>query len=230
MSRQKPTIYVSVTSRVLHQKWKLWGLHEYFFGQKKTLRFQYSQYYGDGDSKAFISVKDTYGINNEAKFESIGNVQKRVGSCLRKLQTKTKGLFGKGKLTDDFIDRLKNYYGIAVRSIVGDLNVMQQNVISVLYHCASSDKKPMHGQSSIAAVAEWFRYRIVACLVTSSSPVPLKTRRVGQRCTLKLLRDETFSRWCGVVVRREGCQLRCHPRHLTMVQNYVVRRQKPSCS
>ncbi|GFU65782.1 uncharacterized protein TNCV_5059161 [Trichonephila clavipes] len=82
----------------------------------------------------------------------------------------------------------------------------------------------------VAAVAEWYRYRIVACLVTSSIPVPLKTRRVGQRCTLNLSRAETSSRWCGVGVRRGGCQLRCRPRHLTMVQNYVVRRQKPSCS
>ncbi|GFV67445.1 uncharacterized protein TNCV_4621261 [Trichonephila clavipes] len=81
-----------------------------------------------------------------------------------------------------------------------------------------------------AAVAEWSRYRTVACLVTSSSPVPRKTRRVGQRCTLNLSRAETSSRWCGVVVRRGGCQLRCRPRHLTMVQNYVDRRQKPSCS
>ncbi|GFV90799.1 uncharacterized protein TNCV_2323681 [Trichonephila clavipes] len=82
----------------------------------------------------------------------------------------------------------------------------------------------------VAAVAEWYRYRTVACLVTSSSPVPLKTRRVGQRCTLNLSRAEMSSRWCGVVVRRGGCKLRCRPRHLTMVQNYVVRRQKPSCS
>ncbi|GFW04447.1 transposable element Tcb2 transposase [Trichonephila clavipes] len=51
---------------------------------------------------------------------------------------------------------------------------------------------------------EWYRYRIVACLVTSSSPVPLKTRRVGQQCTLNLSRAETSSRWCGVVVRRGG--------------------------
>ncbi|GFX59132.1 putative RNA-directed DNA polymerase from transposon BS [Trichonephila clavipes] len=48
----------------------------------------------------------------------------------------------------------------------------------------------------VAAVAEWYRYRIVACLVTSSIPVPLKTRRVGQRCTLNLSRAETSSRWC----------------------------------
>ncbi|GFT07777.1 uncharacterized protein TNCV_1213791 [Trichonephila clavipes] len=58
--------------------------------------------------------------------------------------------------------------------------------------------------SPVAAVAEWYRYRIVACLVTSSSPVPLKTRRVGQRCTLNLSRAETSSHWCGVVVRRGG--------------------------
>ncbi|GFT60667.1 uncharacterized protein TNCV_3583871 [Trichonephila clavipes] len=79
-------------------------------------------------------------------------------------------------------------------------------------------------QDGVAAVAEWYRYRTVACFVTGSSPVPLKTRRVGQRCTLNLSRAETSSRWCGVVVRRGGCQLRCRPRHLTMVQNYVVRR------
>ncbi|GFU90566.1 transposable element Tcb2 transposase [Trichonephila clavipes] len=35
----------------------------------------------------------------------------------------------------------------------------------------------------------------MACLVTSSSRVPLKTRRVGQRCTLNLSRAESSSRW-----------------------------------
>ncbi|GFW44744.1 hypothetical protein TNCV_4482891 [Trichonephila clavipes] len=38
-------------------------------------------------------------------------------------------------------------------------------------------------------------------LTTSSSPVPLKTRRVGKRCTLHLS-PQTSSRWCGAVVRR----------------------------
>ncbi|GFU26191.1 uncharacterized protein TNCV_5106291 [Trichonephila clavipes] len=80
-----------------------------------------------------------------------------------------------------------------------------------------------------ATVAEWYRYQIVTGFVTSSSPVPLKTRRVGQRCMLNMPRAEMSSRWCGVVVRRGASQLRCRPRHLTMVPNYVVRRQKPSC-
>ncbi|GFY05728.1 uncharacterized protein TNCV_4403951 [Trichonephila clavipes] len=100
--------------------------------------------------------------------------------------------------------------------------------------CYDEDKPEIRGKaqlnpdsvysaSATAAVAVWYRYQIV----TSSSPVPLNPHRVGQRCTLNLSRAETSSHWCGVVVRRGGCQLRCRPRHLTMVQNYVVRRQKP---
>ncbi|GFV54461.1 uncharacterized protein TNCV_2865451 [Trichonephila clavipes] len=67
-------------------------------------------------------------------------------------------------------------------------------------------------------------------LVTSSSPVSLKTRHLGEQCTLNLSRAQTFSRWCGVIVRRGGCQLRCRLRYLTSVQNYEVHNQKPWCS
>ncbi|GFW65798.1 uncharacterized protein TNCV_586241 [Trichonephila clavipes] len=56
----------------------------------------------------------------------------------------------------------------------------------------------------MATVAKWYMYRIVAGFVTSSGPVPLKTRSVGQRYSLNLSRAETSSRWCGVVVRRGG--------------------------
>ncbi|GFV31966.1 hypothetical protein TNCV_4195281 [Trichonephila clavipes] len=38
----------------------------------------------------------------------------------------------------------------------------------------------------------------MAGFVTSSSSVLLKTRRVGQRCTLNLPKVETPSHWCGV--------------------------------
>ncbi|GFV30727.1 uncharacterized protein TNCV_951481 [Trichonephila clavipes] len=82
------------------------------------------------------------------------------------------------------------------------------------------------GYTSLNGIVTVTSIETVACFVTGSSPVPLKTRRVGQRCTLNLSRAETSSRWCGVGVER-GCQLRCRPRHLTMVQNYVVRRQSP---
>ncbi|GFX81336.1 uncharacterized protein TNCV_2513251 [Trichonephila clavipes] len=110
--------------------------------------------------------------------------------------------------------------GTVFRIPDADFNIVPRSVTKNTTPCSTM----------VAAVAEWYRYRTVACFVTGSIPVPLKTRRVGQRCTLNLSRAETSSRWCGVVVRRGGCQLRCRPRHLTMVQNYVVRRQKPSCS
>ncbi|GFS84230.1 hypothetical protein TNCV_2365641 [Trichonephila clavipes] len=55
----------------------------------------------------------------------------------------------------------------------------------------------------------------------SSSPVPLKTHRVGKRFPLNQSRAQTSSRWCGVVVRRGRCQLRCGPRHLTMVHKQL---------
>ncbi|GFS97553.1 uncharacterized protein NPIL_65851 [Nephila pilipes] len=47
---------------------------------------KYSHYYGDGDSKGFISVKDTYGKDSVTKQECIGHVQKRVGARLGKLK------------------------------------------------------------------------------------------------------------------------------------------------
>ncbi|GFY26370.1 hypothetical protein TNCV_25671 [Trichonephila clavipes] len=56
----------------------------------------------------------------------------------------------------------------------------------------------------LIAVSPWHRAAVAQWLtnhgrhVMSSIPVPLKTRRVGQRCTLNLSRAETSSRWwCG---------------------------------
>ncbi|GFX02740.1 hypothetical protein TNCV_2011841 [Trichonephila clavipes] len=40
--------------------------------------------------------------------------------------------------------------------------------------------------------------------VMSSRPVPLKTRRVGERYTLNLSRAQTSYGWCGVIDRRGG--------------------------
>ncbi|GFU77577.1 uncharacterized protein TNCV_3499491 [Trichonephila clavipes] len=53
-------------------------------------------------------------------------------------------------------------------------------------------------------VVGWSRYQIMSGLVKSSSPVPLKTLPVEERCTLNLSRAQTSSGWCSVVVRRGG--------------------------
>lgn len=57
-----------------------------------------------------------------------------MGTALRKLKKK-KGLSGKGKLTDAIIDKLKNYYGIAIRSNVGNLGGMKKAIYVSLMHC-----------------------------------------------------------------------------------------------
>ncbi|GFU70635.1 CCHC-type domain-containing protein [Trichonephila clavipes] len=89
------------------------------FERSNVRNVQYNEYYGGGDSKGYESVKNFYGINTVTKLECIGHVQKRVGGRLRQLKKTTKGLGGKNKLTDKLIDRIQNYYGIAIRSNVG---------------------------------------------------------------------------------------------------------------
>ncbi|GBM48563.1 hypothetical protein AVEN_184581-1 [Araneus ventricosus] len=119
---------------------------------------QYTEYYGDSDSKAFLKVKDIYGEDTVTKLECIGHVQKRVGSRLRKLKKKTKGFGGKGKLTDKFIDKLQNYYGIAIRSNAGSIEKMQSAVIAAFFHCCSSNRNLMHGQCPDGKDS-WCRYK-----------------------------------------------------------------------
>ncbi|GFT17482.1 netrin receptor UNC5B [Trichonephila clavipes] len=56
-------------------------------------------------------------------------------------------------------------------------------------------------RAHVKIASQWLRYPTMAGC-HEFDQVPLKTRRVGQRCTLNLSRAETSSRWCGVVVRR----------------------------
>ena len=108
---------------------------------------QYTEYFGDGDSKGFDEVKDTYLEDYDMevkKKECVGHVQKRLGTALRKLKKEKKGLGGKGKLTNNTIDKLQNYYGIAIRSNKGDLAGMKKAIYASLMHCASSKDLPLH--------------------------------------------------------------------------------------
>ena len=82
------------------------------------------------------------------KKECVGHVQKRLGTALRKLKKEQKGLGGKGKLTDTMIDKIQNYYGIAIRSNTGHLEAMKKNILTSLFHNASNDKHPWHSTYS----------------------------------------------------------------------------------
>ena len=77
---------------------------------------------------------------------------------MRNLKKTEKNIGGKGKLTDKIIDRLQNYYGIAIRSNVGDAKAMKDAIYASLFHVASSKEFNFHdhcpeGENS------WCRYK-----------------------------------------------------------------------
>ncbi|GFT62596.1 uncharacterized protein TNCV_1702531 [Trichonephila clavipes] len=102
-----------------------------------------------------------------------------------------------------------------------ELHQLKYEAISVPQGSVCLVKKIQERKSSTC-------YLLITKGVTSSSPRPLKTRRVGARCTLNLSRAQTSSCWSGMVVKRG--KLKYRPHHLTIVQSYEVRLLKPSCS
>ena len=76
----------------------------------------FTAFYGDGDSRTYYAVENIYGDNDDSKvikYECIGHYQKRVGNRLRKLRKELKR-GGKNRLTNQKIDTLQNYFGIAL--------------------------------------------------------------------------------------------------------------------
>ncbi|GBN38408.1 hypothetical protein AVEN_111984-1 [Araneus ventricosus] len=98
---------------------------------------QYTEYYGDGDSKAFLKVKDIYGEDTVTKLECIGHVQKRVSSRLRKLKKNQRTRW---------------------KSNAGSIEKMQSAVIAAFFHCCSSNRNLMHGQCPDGKDS-WCRYK-----------------------------------------------------------------------
>ena len=75
-----------------------------------------------------------------------------MGSALRRLVVEYKGKFlsdskkisGTGRRTKKVTDKLHNYYGMAIRSNVGDLRGMMMAVQATLHHMTSTDARPVH--------------------------------------------------------------------------------------
>ena len=70
------------------------GIKRIFGRSKETRKLQYTEYFGDGDSKAYNEVENAYENIHVEKKECIGHVQKRVGTALWKLKKETKGYAG----------------------------------------------------------------------------------------------------------------------------------------
>ena len=124
------------------------GLVECFMSSVQDRKLRYINYIGDGDSKSYsdIVAKDPYNGKEVKKLECVGHIQKRVGARLRKLKSNSKSnlsdgkpIGGKGRLTDKMINKLQNYFGIAIRQCTGTTVYELKKAIGVvLFHCSEA--------------------------------------------------------------------------------------------
>ena len=89
------------------------------------------------------------------------------GCRLRNLKKNIKGLGGKGRLTDAIIDKLQNFYGIAIRQNVGSLQMMKDAVLATLFHVASSESKNWHSYCP-PGTSSWCKFKKDQADVTST--------------------------------------------------------------
>ena len=69
-----------------------------------------------------------------------------------------KGILGKGGLTNNMIDRLQNYYGIAIRSNKNNLKRMQSATKAALFHVASNKDHNLHNPHCPVGQDSWCKY------------------------------------------------------------------------
>ena len=132
-------------------------------------KLRYLTYIGDGDTKSFLEVQrsDPYPGYEVKKGECIGHVQKRVGSRLRGLKTKYQGkklkdgkaLFGRGRLTEKAINKLQNYYGVAIRQNIDNIYGMKKSVAAVVHHCSAAATSELQHQYCPINDESWCKYQ-----------------------------------------------------------------------
>ena len=116
---------------------------------------QYVEFVGDGDSSCFANVKEAMAdIYKAEKEECVGHIHKRIGTALRKLVrdnkgrnlTDGKGVDGKGRHTKVQIDKMQNYYGMAIRKNSDNLKGMQNDIWAIYHHMIKANSSPLSEQ------------------------------------------------------------------------------------
>lgn len=153
-------------------KMELSGMVRIFQRSEATRNAKYIGYIGDGDAKTFqaISEASPYGSDTKVeKIECVGHIQKRMGTRLRKLKqnkvkcSEGKALGGKGRLTDNVIAKLTDYYGNAIRQNKNNLHEMRKAIWAAYFHTRSNDAEPLHSFCPTGRES-WCKYnKAVAC-------------------------------------------------------------------
>ena len=145
------------------------GLVDCFLASEQDRKLRYTQFIGDGDSKshADIVARDPYNGVVVEKLECVGHIQKRVGGRLRKLKATNKAklsdgkpLGGKGRLTEKLINKLQNYFGIAIRQSCGTTVYQLKKAIgAVLFHCSDAPSLEIRHQMCPRTADSWCKFQ-----------------------------------------------------------------------
>ena len=102
-----------------------------------------------GYSSAFDAVvaEKPYGPNiTIEKEDCVNHVSKWMGTALRKLVNLSKAqkelISGKGKLTQENMKRIQNYYGRAIKEHSNDLDLLKKRICAILFHLSFSNEHP----------------------------------------------------------------------------------------
>ncbi|CAN7946066.1 unnamed protein product [Ixodes pacificus] len=138
---------------------------------------RYTTVLSDGDSRTFhaLSEAKVYGFIKIEKKDCVNHVHKRMGAALRNVVEKKKAqgesLGGRGKLTQEKIKKITNYYGYALRSNSHDVPGMKRAVEATLLHMTSTDSAPDHSKCPDGAES-WCKFN--RALANSEPPPPHK--------------------------------------------------------
>ena len=180
---------------------------------------RYTTFIGDGDSKSYKSVCDAspYGPGvSISKEECVGHIQKRVGTNLRKLKKELSGkkladglaIGGRGRLTDDQIDQLQAYYGIAIRGHQNDLQGMARAIWASVLHCVSLDDEHRHQHCPPGAESwcKWQRHQAGGPEHQSHQSLPTAVFDAIKPVYLRLAERPLLEKClCGATQNRNEC-------------------------
>lgn len=136
---------------------------------------RYTTILSDGDSKAFdaVTAPNVYGPDVTKEKEDCANhVSKRMGKSAKKFSSNLKGpkRCQKGKLTQDKMTKIQNYYGRTIKDHASDIQLLKKHIMAILMHLTSTDSTPKHmhcppGEHSCVFGRELLlKQKIMACI------------------------------------------------------------------
>ena len=98
----------------------------------------------------------------------MGHVQERLGTALRTYKKNMKGqkmedggrVQGRGRLSDNVIDKMQKYYGRAIRENSGDLHKMKTRIWAIVYQMIKDESSSLEEQHKLCPKGEdtWCKF------------------------------------------------------------------------